>query len=277
MARQEIEEGQIHPTTRIAAREEEVEESSNHIPLPNSAKSAGSPLVIYGYPRPKIANGRGALLLYGYPQMRENLWWFSYYIRIPPNWASQAGVSRYNRGTLAKSAHARNFGRGIRDIIRGLPANWRCLESAGEYPDIIWFHEELFPRWDIAHLIISNPQWHSKLSTISYEGIDQFEASILVISRMKKHNFVVDLCTTCYRRQLYNDDPHAIEVQFNGVEQVPTGTYAMILRFPSDRRWSGKHKTSYAFTDFRFHAGFHADTHGSHHDIAEPSVDIQGC
>ncbi|KAF3451268.1 hypothetical protein FNV43_RR07363 [Rhamnella rubrinervis] len=126
---------------------------------------------------------------------------------------------------------------------------------------------------DNAHLtVISNCKWHSKLSLISYEGIDQFEASIFGDFTRMKATILWWICAPLLLRQLYNDDPHVIEFEFNGVgARFDRKAFAMFTglncgKFPKETEmrnlsynlWTnlrskmeaGKHKTSYSLYGF---------------------------
>ncbi|KAF3441480.1 hypothetical protein FNV43_RR15394 [Rhamnella rubrinervis] len=73
---------------------------------------------------------------------------------------------------------------------------------------------------DIAHLtVISNLQVALKVIYNKLQkGIDQFEASIFGdFTRMKTIQFCGGFVHHLLLRQLYNDDPHVIEFEFNGV------------------------------------------------------------
>ncbi|KAF3455894.1 hypothetical protein FNV43_RR00536 [Rhamnella rubrinervis] len=73
---------------------------------------------------------------------------------------------------------------------------------------------------DIAHLtVISNLQVELKVIYNKLQkGIDQFEASIFGdFTRMKTVKFCGGFVHHLLLRQLYNDDPHVIEFEFNGV------------------------------------------------------------
>ncbi|KAF3439360.1 hypothetical protein FNV43_RR17637 [Rhamnella rubrinervis] len=73
---------------------------------------------------------------------------------------------------------------------------------------------------DIAHLtVISNLQVALKVIYNKLQkGIDQFEASIFGdFTRMKTVQFCGGFVHHLLLRQLYNDDPHVIEFEFNGV------------------------------------------------------------
>ncbi|KAF3443744.1 hypothetical protein FNV43_RR13434 [Rhamnella rubrinervis] len=83
------------------------------------------------------------------------------------------------------------------------------------------FHEELFPRVQ-GILLISQSYPTQVAPKVIYnklrEGIDQFEASIFGdFTRMKTVQFCGGFVHHLLLRQLYNDDPHVIEFEFNGV------------------------------------------------------------
>ncbi|KAF3457439.1 hypothetical protein FNV43_RR02097 [Rhamnella rubrinervis] len=85
------------------------------------------------------------------------------------------GVPLVIYGYPAKCAGNRQFGRGASYYIRIPSPNFEASANLARVSRRI-----IQGCGDIAHLIISNPEWHSKLSDKLREGIDQFEASILM-------------------------------------------------------------------------------------------------
>ncbi|KAF3449581.1 hypothetical protein FNV43_RR10310 [Rhamnella rubrinervis] len=184
--------------TEVAATKKrscEVEESSNALQTANlgyssvkyaeaSAKLAeGCPLIIYGILLGQISQvGVCPLVIYGYPQTRGE------------------------------------FG-GCPLIIYGIPLSqiYRGIGQVGRKVS-----RRIIPEGagDIAHLtVISNLQVAPKVIYDKLQkGIDQFEASIFGdFTRMKTVQFCGGFVHHLLLRQLYNDDSHMIEFEFNGI------------------------------------------------------------
>ncbi|KAF3434592.1 hypothetical protein FNV43_RR21677 [Rhamnella rubrinervis] len=174
-------------------------------------------------PRPKLPRHRptwprGVILLYtDTPQPNLPTYW--------PSW-SRGVLLLYAGYPSAKFTEAStNLAERCPLVIYGYPSakyDEASAKLAEECPLVIYVSRRIIPEGagDIAHLtVISNLQVALKVIYNKLQkGIDQFEASIFGdFTRMKTIQFCGGFVHHLLLRQLYNDDLHVIEFEFNGV------------------------------------------------------------